>query len=561
AVLGFQLILTIVVLWILNKFTAKYSFAQWLLLKGGLVRYLHPTNERLKETISNGNVDPHTTHKCDKPSKNQTSGKKSGSTRRRGTKSGSYQDDAQKVESFNVPRTLTLALDYEPLGKYYVMQLPFYSDLQWLLDFSFCTLIVYFTTEMYYTYFGQKEAVIEYNLALIWCFLAFGFALKILFSITATYFRGGNEAMGERSMCIVSGCFFFLISMVVLIPAEDILEFGLVEAHQTFVNNTRKLLEFQGVAEQSSGPVSQLIFRFWLAIACGLLGAILTFPGLRVSKMHKDTLTYSERNKFQSAIYNLSFISPLFIILFWIKPIARNYLTVREWPNRGVLMTPETFEATRLIFILVVLALRVSLFRKYIQSYLNIAPQRLSYLRKESGKITNLEIQKMIARVSYYLCVASLQFFGPILLCLFLTLLTKSTGNYRWTGSWLNQTNCSNDMCPVPDLNTLSSQSFLVNNEINETISNDEFINQTIIEDSLDLINAGNASNFTADLNATGEQVQTEQDIAKISLSLLKDVFNPLVFRGVIGFLLWWTVATWFSTQAIGFMYHSYFED
>lgn len=116
-------------------------------------------------------------------------------------------------------------------------------------------------------------------------------------------------------------------------------------------------------------------------------------------------------------------------------------------------------------------------------------------------------------------------------------------------------------MCPVPDLNTLSSQSFLVNNEINETISNDEFINQTIIEDSLDLINAGNASNFTADLNATGEQVQTEQDIAKISLSLLKDVFNPLVFRGVIGFLLWWTVATWFSTQAIGFMYHSYFED
>lgn len=106
--------------------------------------------------------------------------------------------------------------------------------------------------------------------------------------------------MGERSMCIVSGCFFFLISMVVLIPAEDILEFGLVEAHQTFVNNTRKLLEFQGVAEQSSGPVSQLIFRFWLAIACGLLGAILTFPGLRVSKMHKDTLTYSEGNKFQS---------------------------------------------------------------------------------------------------------------------------------------------------------------------------------------------------------------------------------------------------------------------
>ncbi len=36
-------------------------------------------------------------------------------------------------------------------------------------------------------------------------------------------------------------------------------------------------------------------------------------------------------------LYNLSFIAPLFVVLLWVKPVARHYLTVREWPNRGVM--------------------------------------------------------------------------------------------------------------------------------------------------------------------------------------------------------------------------------
>jgi len=38
------------------------------------------------------------------------------------------------------------------------------------------------------------------------------------------------------------------------------------------------------------GPASKIVLKFFLAIWCGLLGSLFTFPGLRVSKMHWDML-------------------------------------------------------------------------------------------------------------------------------------------------------------------------------------------------------------------------------------------------------------------------------
>ena len=82
--------------------------------------------------------------------------------------------------------------------------------------------------------------------------------------------------------------------MVVLIPNEDILEFGLLDAYQTFNANAVKLLESQGIAQQANGPVSFLILRLFLAVICGMMGMFFTFPGLRIARMHKDALVYAE---------------------------------------------------------------------------------------------------------------------------------------------------------------------------------------------------------------------------------------------------------------------------
>lgn len=65
-------------------------------------------------------------------------------------------------------------------------------------------------------------------------------------------------------------------------------------------------------------------------------------------------------------------------------------------------MTTETFEAARLIFVLLVIVLRLGLFRRYLQAFLNIAPQKLHYLNRESGKITNLDMQKLVSVFSFF---------------------------------------------------------------------------------------------------------------------------------------------------------------
>ncbi len=103
--------------------------------------------------------------------------------------------------------------------------------------------------------------------------------------------------MSERSMCIMFGCIYFLVSMVVLIPNEELLEFGLIEAYRSFSENALRLIEQQQATEKAYGPVSSLMFRFFLALWCGLLGALFTWPGMRVAKMHKDALAYAEGRK------------------------------------------------------------------------------------------------------------------------------------------------------------------------------------------------------------------------------------------------------------------------
>lgn len=57
-------------------------------------------------------------------------------------------------------------------------------------------------------------------------------------------------------------------------------------------------------------------------------------------------------------------------------------------------MTAATFESMRLIVIIFALLLKMILMPMYLQSYLNLAIQKLENQKKEAGRITNVELQK-----------------------------------------------------------------------------------------------------------------------------------------------------------------------
>lgn len=78
--------------------------------------------------------------------------------------------------------------------------------------------------------------------------------------------------------------------MMVLIVPENTLEVGLDQAYKSFNESAQSFLETQGL--NSSGPASKIVVKFFIAVGCGILGALFTFPGLRMARMHWDTIKY-----------------------------------------------------------------------------------------------------------------------------------------------------------------------------------------------------------------------------------------------------------------------------
>lgn len=413
--------LTMAMLSVLYRISSRYSFARWL-LSGSLVRYLHPSDQQILDMANMKRV----------PTGKSKDKKDRGSSRNRKRGDGDHND---QLSTFEIPRNTHFVLEACKVREEHLLELKFYPEYQWLVDFGVCALLVFIFSEVFYYLFMSKSE--ELNLSLVWCLLAIGFAVKMLFALMKLYFAG-EESIGERSLCITSGGLFFLIAMVVLITDEKILELGLDPAYASFNQSAHRFLDRNGVSEKANGPLSKLIFKFWLAIACGFIGALFTFPGLRFAQMHRDCMLFFGQNRLMQVLLNFSFASPLFVLLLWVRPLSRRYLTEQRFSGREPVMSPETFETSRILFILLVILVRFLLLNKYLQAYLNLAPNRLIRLRKEAGKITNVELQKMIAGVFYYLCVVTLQYVGPLLLLLYTNLLYKVLGQYSWTGSLIS---------------------------------------------------------------------------------------------------------------------------
>ena len=77
---------------------------------------------------------------------------------------------------------------------------------------------------------------------------------------------------------------------------------------------------------------------------------------------------------------------------------------------------------------------------------------KVAELKQEAGRISNLELQRKVVRVFYYLCVVTLQYTAPMILILYLTFLYKTLGGGSWTGAPAEpQETCQAGTCPASD--------------------------------------------------------------------------------------------------------------
>ena len=148
--------------------------------------------------------------------------------------------------------------------------------------------------------------------------------------------------------------------------------------------------------------------------------------------MYIDALRVAHESFFRRCLLHVTFFWPLVVLLTWLTPFR---VALR---HQALWLTPQDMDTIRLFAILVFCALRFLSTPLHLQAYLNLAADRVAKLRREAGRISNLDYQRLIARVFYYLCVVSLQYLAPVLLLLFMTFLYKSHGKLRWDAGRLS---------------------------------------------------------------------------------------------------------------------------
>ncbi|EAW84786.1 hypothetical protein FLJ20422, isoform CRA_g, partial [Homo sapiens] len=98
--------------------------------------------------------------------------------------------------------------------------------------------------------------------------------------VTRLYFSA--EEGGERSVCLTFAFLFLLLAMLVQVVREETLELGLEPGLASMTQNLEPLLKKQGW--DWALPVAKLAIRVGLAVVGSVLGAFLTFPGLRLAQ-------------------------------------------------------------------------------------------------------------------------------------------------------------------------------------------------------------------------------------------------------------------------------------
>ncbi|KAK3593876.1 hypothetical protein CHS0354_011481 [Potamilus streckersoni] len=489
AVFGAQLVFNLIIFSFLQKLSPIYSFGRWLLC-GRLFRYLHPTDEQIKSAagMSSGKV------------KNRREEKR-------------RHANAKLDTTFNVPRSTHIHLDTAPVEAIDLVSLHYYPEYQWLMDFWFAAVVVYILTEVYYGLLPRNEM----NISVMWCLLAIGFCLRLLFMQTSIYFT--LEEGGERILVVTFGFFYLVAAMGVLVVDEKILEFGLEEAYTNFSLSATKFLNTHGI--DSQGPVSYLTFKIILAFVCSIIGALLIFPGFRMAKLHLDSLKYSRENRLKQIILHLNFIFPLILVLFWVRPISREILCGLSWEVTTRLLSESVFEVLRIFLFVIFCITRLVLMATHVQSHLNSAYERIENLRKESGKISNVEIQKIVARIFFYSCMITLQYITPVLLLTLLMMLYKTLGDFSWVALFGEP-----------------AEKF-----VESLLGPQADVAATVTEPAI--------------ANSTTDSIVAKATEFSLAFMNLRQVFTPLWYRGLLSFLLWWTSASWFTSMAFGVYYYS----
>uniref|UniRef100_K7FHB6 Transmembrane protein 161A n=1 Tax=Pelodiscus sinensis TaxID=13735 RepID=K7FHB6_PELSI len=382
AVMGVQLVVSLITASIMQKMSPHCSFARWLLCSCSLHRYKHPSEEEL----------------C------ALAGKQKPKTRRDRRMNGVTEE-----KPLSVPKDINLHLETAPITTVDALVLRYFLEYQWFVDFAVYSTLIYLFTEGYYCLVDPCK---EMNIGVLWCLLTVFFSVKIFFMVMHHYFR--SEEGGERSVCLIFAFFFLLLAGDV---QAQRCETPLTEERRG-LNSLTENVFLPSVLWTLEIPITKLTFKLGLVAFCSFLGACLTFPGLRLEETH--TWLEDERE------HCLTPASPAPSALLL---QGRDFLPGPH-NQAGVGMSDAAYNSTRLWTIVALCLLRLAMTRHHLQAYLGLAERWVEQMKREAGRIAIQEIQRRVGALHF-----------PPTCCsgghLILRILTRPSplclaGNYSW---------------------------------------------------------------------------------------------------------------------------------
>nr|CDS19225.1 Transmembrane protein 161B [Echinococcus granulosus] len=545
AILGYQLVSTLIGISLLTKLSVHFSFTS-VFVFGGIYRSLLPTN---REILGSAGL-----------TKIKSKGRRSNGAGAEGSYEG-RNDPA----TFYFPRSTPLKLRKAEVRGHEIAVLPFYTDLVWLVDFSLCALLVLFandfvsffrhvlpptlSTNKTTSFFLSMHSFFTpstINLNLVCIPFIVWFAMGSLFSVLRVYLgRGsGNEAKvkeravssSEWPLLMVTGFSSFIAAMLCLSLDVSFLDLRISPAYGN--------LTFSLSPEASgSSAMSWGMFQAYLAFYAAMVGVLFAFPSLQYGRIYVQTLRDPKSSWLTRLLFNLNLIAPQLTLLLWVVPLTARLPALllqhagvalggaqmsTTWLSFVVLCARALSEricSLRLLFTLFTVILRVAMTKRHMQAFLDTAQTRLDRLNREPGRITNREVQRIVASVFHCFNFAALQYLAPAMLLIGLAFSYKASTGTGW-------------LPLAPQINVASSPSTSLASLI-ETFAGQDW----------DLI-------FTASWFSALQH--TREAFGELWESLRCQA--GYVCQGVLGFALFWCLAAWQAVAVTGVAYHRFVD-
>jgi len=147
--------------------------------------------------------------------------------------------------------------------------LHFYSEFCWLIEFTLCSLTVYFVSISIPEKFKWRGESVpdELNLSNIWLILGALFCGINLSRLSSRYLGSS----GERSLLVMFGTFCFVGCLSALTLPSRVIELGFEE----LIGNLERM--------------SKLGMTLIISLFSAIFGSAFAFPGFRTAQMNRDS--------------------------------------------------------------------------------------------------------------------------------------------------------------------------------------------------------------------------------------------------------------------------------